>query len=389
MQNHTFNLQRISNQASCMVIGHENAYEQYGIHSHKPSPIHTRTYFDCQSGKDKEIVLPNAIGDLFILKVKNVYWIDKVGLFTEDGHLFHPFYTGRFDTNFVRFDHTDPLSAELTEHARNYIRQSSAAVVQEEMFLCSTPFAHYGHFILESLPRLWAMEHLPDVPTLFISEPDFGYEYCLEALGIEAKLCWSKSRAVFFPELYLATQPYAIAQYCTLEAQETWQQIGRACTQQVDTSALPMDTFYVSRKKIFSNRVLLEEELLESIFNRKGFMPFCPEDRDFLEQLILFSTASAIIAPYGSAIFTTLFNDRGVEIFLLSPSESHLHHLICFSDRFPISVYLGEKTETIEKRAFLHGQHLTIKTFAWNIPDKTDLLRNVDSWIHSLKTRQA
>lgn len=382
MTSHNLFLKRITGRESFPVVSHDEAYEQYGVYSQKPSLIFERR-FGVYSGDvvtESRVILSQDLAALHILKLRNVYWLEGIGLFTEDGRMLHPMYTGVPNGVFLSFDHDAPARASLTAHGRRYVENASPAVAEGAFYYCATSFAHYGHFVLESLPRLWALQHLPAVSSLFINNKDFGYEPCLTALGLQLGLIWSRERVVFFPELHVATQPYFLRWYCSEEARTVWRSIGNACVWEAPLLSDAMDRLYLSRRGVSFNRVLEEEELLEALFLRRGIRSIRPEAFDFWEQLVLFANASAFIAPYGSAIFSALFSTKRVGLFLMTHSEELLHHLVCFGDNVDVNVFFGEKTSP------LNEQYPEIASFYWRIADKGKLLRAVDDWLASLRS---
>jgi capsular polysaccharide biosynthesis protein len=78
--------------------------------------------------------------------------------------------------------------------------------------------------------------------------------------------------------------------------------------------ALPKK-FFIRRKA--SSRRLLNQEQIEKIVVAEGFSVVCPEELTFLEQVLLFNDADAIIGPTGAAFANIIFCNPSAKVTIL------------------------------------------------------------------------
>ncbi|SHK04522.1 Protein of unknown function [Roseomonas rosea] len=82
---------------------------------------------------------------------------------------------------------------------------------------------------------------------------------------------------------------------------------------------------YVSRQGAQRRRVL-NQEALDPVLARHGFVPVRLEALDFFEQAALFAGAEAVIGLHGAGLANILFNDGGATLFELYPEGEAQPH---------------------------------------------------------------
>lgn len=365
---------RLLEKEKLQILDHDAAYAAYGVYSQDSPSAPDKTYLDYTEAHPKEkTVSPGQPVPMRILRLQNVYLINHIGLFTEDAMLLDTVFSGIHNSTFIQIDN-DTRTATLTQHGKRLISQGKVKNADACFFINTEQYNHYGHFVLEALPRLWAMRFLPENTPIFTTSSEFGWSACLHALGYEVKRAWSGVGAVFFSDAYVATQPYFINRYCTEEARSMWSSIGHYYYNLLDTPPQG-GKYYISRKNIQTNRVLLEEDMLAEMCHRKSFLSVTPEDRSFFDQLALFLNSSAIIGPHGSALFTGLFMQNKVSMFVLAPSEHFVHYFPCFGDNISLAFFCGEKATPLNAHIPL------IQSYCWQIPEKDKFLLGLNRWI--------
>ena len=161
-------------------------------------------------------------------------------------------------------------------------------------------FGHFGHFIWESLSRLYAVRQCKNYPILFIS-PDDGYRKIFKLLGINNEI-----RIVNVPTsvenlIYSPPGSSLIPLYITDE----------------QINALKYYYFNVNDKnsngKILLSRsrllfgTIINEQAIEKILTKIGYKIIHPETLSLQEQVRLISTSGIVAGFDGSQFYSLLF----------------------------------------------------------------------------------
>ena len=205
--------------------------------------------------------------------------------------------------------------------------------------LCS---AHFGHTLLDTPARLWALENtglLPAQPLNFVAFrvqglgkaparwPGFLHDI-LSALDIDPAKIWFPDRAVQFQSLYIPRRvspfgPGGIgAPYF-----RTMRRIGDRIVQKSaagpDHPPRP-DRIYLSRRRLRSDprRILDDGEVrLEALFASRGFAIVHPQDHALADQIRMIRAARLVAGTVGSQLHLSVFCDRpDVRLFRIVPS---------------------------------------------------------------------
>ncbi|MDE5832444.1 MAG: glycosyltransferase family 61 protein [Desulfovibrio sp.] len=162
-------------------------------------------------------------------------------------------------------------------------------------------FAHFGHFIWESLPRIAAIRKCPEYPLLFISPYDRIFEtqrLFFKTLGIKN-------------EIKLIKNPVRVSRLIYSPAEASL--VPLSMTE--DTlAALACKNFApVMDKKIWLSRsklkygLILNERLIEEQIASLGFEIVYPEKTPLLEQIKLISSSRIVAGFSGSQFFSAFF----------------------------------------------------------------------------------
>ncbi len=177
---------------------------------------------------------------------------------------------------------------------------------------------HFGHFIGDCLPRLYALDVcralFGNVKVIIAgrAEVDF-HTHLLNAAGVPSRDIVRINSLVRCKRLLLATQSFGVEHYASPTSARMWATMrDRSAPRDV---TLP-DRIYLSRVGV-PIRKLADEGAIERIFERLGFTIIRPENLRVESQIALVSNARLIAGPGGSGMFNLAFQGRMRSAFLL------------------------------------------------------------------------
>jgi capsular polysaccharide biosynthesis protein len=184
-------------------------------------------------------------------------------------------------------------------------------------------FHHYGHFILESLSRMWFAKQYPDLPILFAGKQSTILDFqnkILELIGVKNKIEFIPS-VTMVDELDIP-EPGAIIN-CLFSKQQA-NALGVLNNDSEDNKKI-----WISRSNTRQNsKTRLKEEMpaiiknekkLEDLLKHRGWVIFDPLNFDIIDQLKIIGSASHLAGFEGSAFHSLLmFKEYKAKIDIFS-----------------------------------------------------------------------
>jgi capsular polysaccharide biosynthesis protein len=219
----------------------------------------------------------------------------------------------------------------------------SLKVIEEPVLLGGHLMSQYGHFILESMSRLWARDLFPNLPIVFTrpgkwrDPPPYGTEV-IDALGLRERM-----RLIEQPTLLRnVVCPDTAIKY-------RW----RACTLVDEPHVAVADAVRIPhrrpwRRPVYLTRSGLADDLrkseaepeLEADLAGRGFDIVRPEELSLPEQISLFEQAPLIVGTVGSAMHTALFSRSSAALAVLNWGRGFENYLLVDSVKTHTSYYL-------------------------------------------------
>lgn len=178
-------------------------------------------------------------------------------------------------------------------------------------------FPHFGHFLSETLARLWALDHIdqPIDGVLFFPayndfEPVAAERFAqlseIIDIPINYKICDAFYRV---DRLIVPPQGSGIGRL-TASSPEMRAFITKHLRRDLDP--LPPHKLYISRSGAFGKvgREYLGEQRLETLMRDEGYTIFHPQDHSWQDQLRHYLSASHILGPDGSPFHLVNFTGR-------------------------------------------------------------------------------
>lgn len=211
----------------------------------------------------------------------------------------------------------DKLCQQLPDKMRNQLKQHKHQRVEATIFYGGILINNYGHFLVESLGRLWAYAKCKqfDPYILFYTswgmpaywKKDHYMNLALKAFGIPV------DKVIIFPDIVelktviVPAQKYGFGIFTHPDP---------VFMKFIRSFSLPAnmpkgidraDKIYVSRSRMpFHLGKLIGESRFEKFLEREGYLIFHPQDHTLYEQLNVYRQAKKIIFCDGSAVHTCI-----------------------------------------------------------------------------------
>jgi hypothetical protein len=235
-------------------------------------------------------------------------------------------------------------------------------------FLLGNASGHFGHFLLEGMARLWALERLdPRLAArlkVLVYEPELQpfARVLLELAGIDGSRIVHASPVDRVAHLVAADPAMRTHQWITGEMQRTWRSVVR------EGDPAPTRRIYLSRRAT-RQRSLANEGEIEELFSASGFEIVRPESLEMREQIALADAASHLAGPVGSQMYLAAFQRPGTRTLVLAPPNFYLKDdvLLASAGARDLRVVFGSPVDLARRS----------KARRWSIPETSvaDALR--------------
>ncbi|WP_456412163.1 glycosyltransferase 61 family protein [Thiolapillus sp.] len=187
-------------------------------------------------------------------------------------------------------------------------------------------FNHYGHFVLESLCRAWALDEAGPVDgyLMHLHAPDARpADYLLaffDLLAVPREKLIFVGQDMQVSELLLPSQQGVLSRGISGEMLALYRQLGsRAAKRKGDRQG---DRLYISRRFLPSDqRGASNEKVLEDRFRAQGYQVVHPQFLDVTTQLALFANARDFAGLEGSGLHNILFARAPRRVWMLGAED--------------------------------------------------------------------
>lgn len=170
----------------------------------------------------------------------------------------------------------------------------------------------FFHWVYEVLPRIELIENTND--RLFVASDLSFQKESLQLFGINNVINANHYDAVEAPEITVTSTPVA-------PNPRAIQFLRKTILSQV--AAKTKRRLYISRNDASRRRILNEDELM-NLLAKHGFEKVLLSHLPFVEQVSIFRSAEAIVAPHGAALSLATFCDEGVPLLeIFAPAYVH------------------------------------------------------------------
>ena len=164
-------------------------------------------------------------------------------------------------------------------------------------------FPHYGHFILESLSRLWFIKRHPEIPLVWLgvhNQIEFTdmHRQIFDIYDIKNPM-FLLTEATKIEELFVPEAGYIISTRYTKSQIDALRLVG-------SKPVVPGKKIWLSRSKLDKGR-LLNEKYFEQLLALRGWKVFHPEHYSIVEQVDFLCDSEVIAGIEGSGFHTLIF----------------------------------------------------------------------------------
>lgn len=172
-------------------------------------------------------------------------------------------------------------------------------------------FPHYGHFLLESLSRVYAIKTCNTYPLLFLSPNSstvFFQRSILKFLSLSNEIIFVKERAVVKRLVY--SEPG-----CVIPGYMSDDQINSLIAFKVENEL--QEKIWLSRSALVNCGGVDNETVIEDVLEKFGWKIVHPENMNIYDQVRMICSARIVAGFDGSAFFNVLFGDKTLGKFIV------------------------------------------------------------------------
>ena len=234
-------------------------------------------------------------------------------------------YTALYDVSGRRVDDTNIVvtSPDRKIFAKEFARAperidvpDDLEVIDDEVMYIGVARNHYGHFLLDSMSRMWAAIDVR-MPCLFLGSQDMMgcgtfFDPIMSSIDVQTI---SPDRPTLYRKIWVPSPSLAenqIAENADIAHLQVTERLHEHATGQWNQPV------FLSRRRLHSKARTYgtdprDEERLEREIERAGYRIVDPQDLTFSEQIALFNECPKIVGLLGSAFHTSLFSRKSFE----------------------------------------------------------------------------
>ena len=275
--------------------------------------------------------------DAVITHGRNYFQPRNLSVFEVENHIILPLRHERINARGSKFSggivtetmdfyapcaHIHDLSNGIGSLKEGYSVDLSSVMTDERTVIWGgVLFDHFGHFLCESLNRLWyEVKHSDQkYPVVFICEKSrkisASVRSCLDLLGLTGDRLILIDRPTRFSKIIVPEASSVLTGFYTEEFVLPFHAIAEK------VAPLPYEKVYFSRRKLKGGIKIYGEDRLEKVFKANGYKIVYPEKISLNEQIAYVKGAKEIACVMGSATHLSLFAAPRTKLIVLERTE--------------------------------------------------------------------
>jgi len=243
------------------------------------------------------------------------------GLFAEDRQAVPGSIVLRGPNGLRPFQQADALEGEAPQ----------AAVVGGTAYYIGPIMGQFGHFLVETMARLWAVPQLADGIDHFVYHGDLApdelvarHPYVatiLDALGLDRGQLVRPARPTRFERIVVPEAAFQSRSHVMPQLSD----VSRTVAERLLVGAPRATTAqpaYLSKSRLGSAFTrIMNEAAVEAVLRERGVAIIHPETRGFAEQVAVVNRHETLIGAVGSAFHTVLYSLQRRNLHYIAPNE--------------------------------------------------------------------
>ncbi|UVC28649.1 DUF563 domain-containing protein [Pantoea sp. SOD02] len=201
---------------------------------------------------------------------------------------------------------------------------SKPQYLDEDVIFGGVLHRHFGHFITESLCRLWyAIKYrTPGQKVVFLKESNFKEKYLklLNIAGLNSNEIIIIEEPMRFRSVVIPEQSTLFFSYFNSNFIVPHEKMMK------DIAPSEHKKVYLSRSK-FTKNDIINENYFEDFFRKQGYFIAYPETLTMEEQISLMKGANDIASVMGTASHLVLFAKKNANVIMLLRSRNKFNHM--------------------------------------------------------------
>ena len=227
--------------------------------------------------------------------------------------------------------------------------------INEAVLLARRSDFVYGHWLLETLPRVRLAQRLCSDKAVYIvshNSPEYQIDM-LNALGISGEQLYylKPGEAVSCGKLFIPSIAHCSQNYVNKFALETYNHLVSLCAGFAESSKDYGRIFVNRASRKYDPRPLLNIEEVQAVAEQSGFTVVDPGSIPWREQIAAFAQARAVIGLSGSGLHNTVYTSPNAHVMVLQPNQSRnfLQTAIAGLVGHKVSYLFGESYSAFDK----------------------------------------
>ncbi len=192
-------------------------------------------------------------------------------------------------------------------------------IIDEEVVWLGYFWDFYGHFLSDSLGRLWYLIKKRSLKVCFISKSDNTFIDFLRLFGLKDEQIIRVTKPLRFKRIIVPEPAFRYHDYY----HESFKDILNEIT--ADIKPAEYKKIYLSRANYNPEVPTLGEKIIEKAFSNKGFKVIYPETLSIKSQISLMKGADIVAGTSGTSMHNVLFCRDGVRTICLNRSQDILY----------------------------------------------------------------
>lgn len=194
----------------------------------------------------------------------------------------------------------------------------------ELYLLVHHPWYNYYHWLMECVPRLLFVRNILDKVVLLLPERYVTTDFIVGSItpfGNLKTYVVKDGASLMVPNLVMPRIKPFCESYCSVVLELMRDFYLKAATALF--SKIPdMTMVYLSRRKAYRKHVVNEDEV-EALLSKYGFVTICNEDYTFLEQVVIYSKVEKLVSIHGAGLTNMLFMKPGTSVLEILPPKTN------------------------------------------------------------------